>query len=351
VYEIDFLPVENEDQSSTHSGDAIAMRITVPGEARPRVVVVDGGYAATGVQLAEHIAEYYDSDHVDLVVSTHPDVDHINGLKPLFEQLSVGELLLHQPWLYRPHDWDAISNSQAIVDLYDLAVSRGVAVSEPFTGVQRFGGAITILGPSKERYVELLDTMVSEALSGTEAMRKAAPVVGGGLMIKATRVLERVLALFPVETLGDDDDDSPRNQSSAITLVQTDGKRMLLTGDAGIASLDAAADFYEALAGNFTTTPLDLFQAPHHGSKHNLGPTILNRIIGRPGAAYGATTAIASSAKSSEKHPSPKVTNALGRRGATVAVTEGSAVCYWSVGTSRPGWGPITPVGPLEEDE
>ncbi|MHB9004811.1 MAG: ComEC/Rec2 family competence protein, partial [Coriobacteriia bacterium] len=307
------------------------------------------GRFTIGQKLVDHIKTHYGTTHVDLVVSTHPDVDHINGLKTVLEQCSVGELLMHLPHLRRPRDASNLTNYEAIVELHDLAIAKGIPVTEPFTGVERFSGTIRILGPSELRYEVLLDTMISEAVSGAEKARFQAQG-RGGLMVMASRVLERALASFPIETLGDDDDTNPRNQSSAITLLDVDDQRFLFTGDTGIESLDMAADYYEATVGSFQSQPLAFFQAPHHGSKHNLGKTILNRIFGEPGLAFGSPTAFISSAKASEKHPSPKVTNALGRRGAKVFVTEGNAICHgaWA---GRAGWTPITPLAPLEEDD
>jgi beta-lactamase superfamily II metal-dependent hydrolase len=346
-YTIDFLAVENEDSDSTKSGDAIAMKFLVPGEARHRIVIIDSGYSLTGQQMVDHIKSYYSATHVDLVISTHPDVDHINGLKTILEQLSVGELMMHLPWDHRT-DAYKISNYEAIVDLYQLATSKNIPVTEPFTGQERFSSTIRILGPNRVRYESLLDQMISEAVSGTEQARFSA-LRGSGVIVKATRVLDKVLAAFPFETLGDDDDASPRNQSSVITLLEIDGGRKLFTGDAGIESLNQALDYYEGAVGPIVTKPINFFQAPHHGSKHNLGKTVLNRLFGEPAAPRGTFTSYISSAKASEKHPSPKVSNAIGRRGGTVFATEGNGLCHgdW---TGR-NWTTATPLGPLEEDD
>ena len=347
---IDFLAVENDDADSTKSGDAIAMQFLVPGESRPRIVVIDGGYAPIGQKLVDHIKRWYGDDHVDLVISTHPDKDHLNGLKTVLEQLKVGELMMHLPWNYRPDAAHELSNYEATRGLYDYAIAHGIPVAQPFTGVERFSRAIQIMGPSEVRYTQLLDQMVTEAVDGVESARFAHQTRGSVMLATGRRVLDKVLSAFPFETLGDDDDDSPRNQSSAITMLDVSQKRFLFTGDAGIASLDLAADFYEATVGAFSIQPLYFFQAPHHGSKHNLGKTILNRMFGQIGAPFDAFTAFVSSAKASEKHPSPKVTNALGRRGADVYVTEGKGICNHD-GFSRTGWVALTPVAPLEEED
>jgi beta-lactamase superfamily II metal-dependent hydrolase len=346
LYDVDFLPVENEDSSSTHSGDAIVMRFSVEGWPRPAVVVIDAGFTAVGEDVVNHLATYYGTSTIDLVISTHPDADHINGLKTVVQQCTVGELMMHLPWLHRT-DLDDFSNYEAVGALYETAQSRGVVVTEPFTGASRFSGALTILGPTLEFYEERLDEYLGEERSGVAKSRREG---SSTLFAKAADLLQRaVLSVFPsIETLSNDDDSGPRNKMSVVTFIDAGGHRMLFTGDAGISSIAAAGDEYEARIGAFQTNPLHLFQPPHHGSHHNLGPDILDRLLGPRGREFGPTTSVISSAKSSPKHPSPKVTNALGRRGSSVYATEGRTIAHQS-GT-REGWSTAPLVPALVED-
>ncbi|MEV5694276.1 hypothetical protein [Micromonospora globbae] len=55
------------------------------------------------------------------------------------EALDVRELMIHQPRLHA-RDVSDFSNLEAVDELLDTAKSRGVLVSEPFTGESRFGG-------------------------------------------------------------------------------------------------------------------------------------------------------------------------------------------------------------------
>ncbi len=102
AYEIDFLPVGDpgDDGKCTKSGDAIALRYgTLAGPAKNQtVVVVDGGFKSSGVKLVEHIKKYYETDFVNLVFSSHPHDDHIQGLFEVLEKLRVGTLVMHKPW-------------------------------------------------------------------------------------------------------------------------------------------------------------------------------------------------------------------------------------------------------------
>ena len=347
MYELDFLPVENEDGDSTRSGDAITARFTHPTEDRQIVIAVDAGFSAIGATVADHIQKYYKTNRIDLVVSTHPDTDHLNGLKTLLETCDVDELLIHKPWLHN-HQAHKIGNYERIVEIVELAESLGVTVTEPFAGLMRFGGAVTLLGPTKDYYSEMLAQAISEA-DGTIGLSASARF--SATLTKGVKVLRRTLSAYPFELLTDVDDTGPRNNMSVITLLNVDSHRMLLTGDAGIRALDQGIDVYEVLMGDtIAKLPLHLLQAPHHGSHHNLGPTVLDRILGPVGAPHSTgTSAFISSSEASEKHPSPRVTNALGRREAAVFVTEGRTICHWTPGTTRDGWGNLSPLGPIEE--
>jgi beta-lactamase superfamily II metal-dependent hydrolase len=310
------------------------------------VVVIDGGFSDTGDALAEHIRDYYDTSYIDLMISTHPDADHINGMARLMEQMTVGELLVHRPRLHVDSVAD-FSNIEAIDNLIKLAESTGVTVNEPFTGLTRFGGQIRILGPTQAWYEEL----IAESLAAERAGLLAKARMSASVMLsKGADLLERALSWMPTETLSDDVETSERNSTSAITLLTVDGRRALFTGDAGIKSLDRAADEYERTVGTFSGNHIQFFQAPHHGSRRNLGPTILNRLFGEPSLPLDVFTSIISSAKASSKHPSPKVVNALKRRGANVFATEGRTIWDHSGDAPPRGWVTLTPLSALIED-
>src|SRR3569833_3633073 len=312
MYELDLLPVEGGG-SGSKSGDAITTRFTTP-LGREAVIVVDGGFSDDGQRLVDHIDMYYDTASVDLVISTHPDADHLNGLATVLTELNVAELMIHQPWLHLTIVTE-FSNLEAIEKLIAVAAERGTAVREPFTGERACDGAVTILGPTSDYYAQCVAQHLQEVATGAAAARMASASTVGRLLAKAVTTLSRALPLLPLETLGEDGDSGPRNNSSAITLLELDGERFLLTGDAGIPSLWAAATAYESEIGPFATAPLRFIQPPHHGSRRNLSPTLLDHVIGPKNRPHGITGATVSAADDDPRPPTPQVTNALQRRG------------------------------------
>jgi len=348
MHEIDFLPVESEGATSSKCGDAIAVRFTYKSEGRKAVIVIDGGYSDVGEDLKDHIGEYYDTDVIDLVISTHPDADHINGLKTLLEQPTARKLMIHRPRLHVPNV-SQFSNIEAVDDLLKLAKQRDIPIIEPFEGVQDFGGQLTILGPTEAYYTELVKQHLEEERTGEAAARRRDHGTKGTSL---ARTLDKILSWMPVETLPDDGETGPRNNSSVIALLEVDGRRLLFTGDAGIPALERAADYYEYThRGAFSSYPLNFFQGPHHGSKRNVGPTILNRILGPRGYPYQELASFISSAKTCDDHPSPKVANALKRRGCRIACTEGKKIWHHCGAPGRPDWSPIPQIDWLDEDD
>lgn len=347
MFDVDFLASTTEIPDSSSSYDAIIIRFQRETDPEPIIVVIDGGFTDKHADILFHLDKFYKTDHINLLINTHPDQDHLNGLIPLVQQAKVDELLIHQPRLYR-NDLANFTNLSALDDLLGFAELEGIPVTQPFTGLELFDGALTVLGPTEDYYKQLLD----EQLSTPPAPPKKASAIGERL----SALFDKALSHLPFETLGNDNVTSARNNSSVICVLNLFGHKLLFTGDAGIPALEAAADAYEANIGSFQANPLRFFQAPHHGSKHNLGTDLLDRIFGPKDAPYSTDHRVfISAAKQSLKHPSPKVTNALIARGCSsdrLGVT--AIVTGWihhrHNSPDRPGSEPIKPYPILPED-
>jgi Metallo-beta-lactamase superfamily len=167
-YEIDFLAVGEGERS----GDAIAVRFgnlsTYP--IQQTVLVIDGGTKQSGQKLVEHIRSHYGTNQVNAVISTHPDCDHISGLRVVLEELEVGQLAMHQPWNHATNIKSLFTRSitgaglekkireelELAHELESIAMRKRIPIIEPFAGVSGFSGAVQILGPSQDYYKSLL---------------------------------------------------------------------------------------------------------------------------------------------------------------------------------------------------
>src|SRR5579872_7372849 len=167
-YEIDFLPVGKD-----KSGDAILLRFgNLYGERHEQTVVaIDGGFQDSGKLVVEHVREHYKTNQIDLVVSTHPDQDHVGGLEHVLLECEVGELWMHQPWNHtndiakmftdgRVTDQGITEALRKSLDearvLERLATKKKIPLKEPFTGLTDASCGVIVLGPTKQYYESLL---------------------------------------------------------------------------------------------------------------------------------------------------------------------------------------------------
>lgn len=334
--EIDFLAVGD----GSRSADAIAIRygnLHSGDLSQQWVVVIDGGTNESGKALVEHVKRYYGTDYVDLVVMTHPDRDHASGLTHVLEGLRVEKLWMHQPWSHSPdilrHFLDGrITNSSlerrlrvsmdAAHEVEEIALKKKIPIIEPFAGLRSPDGVITVLGPSLPYYQQLLP-----AFSKTpESTSSPAKSYGSG-----NNEVQRVMESLDTERLPGDIT-SAENNSSAVLLFQIPGRRVLITGDAGVPALEEVIRY--AASSSINLANLDFMQVPHHGSKKNVNSHVLNAIK--------ADVAFISAAKEgAPKHPSQRVINALRRRGTYVLATRGMGIVHAYNAPPRQGWGAV----------
>jgi len=359
-YEIDFLPIG--DKSS--GGDAICIRFgDLHGDrSQQYVMVVDGGYQENGDDIVNHIAKFYGTNKIDLVLCTHADQDHIGGLATVLEKMDVKELALHTPWVdsneifkfiedgrrteegTRTNLMKALSTAK---DLADFAEANETMVWQPFAGtkVEPINNyAITVLGPSEEYHRLLMANYLEGHSKVDETSRLAA-------------FLDRTLIKFieesmDLETLTNPAEDAttPMNNSSAILHLNFGGKIVILTGDAGVPALDKALDYADEEGISYFQPSFT--QIPHHGSKRNVGPTLLNRLFGEPGQEKTRTAFVSAPKEGQPKHPSNKVLNAFKRRGCGCHSTDkGYGKYHYSHAPDRDGWSTCEPLPFLEEVE
>ena len=336
MHEVDFLAVGKE--PGDKCGDAIVLRFAPAGPDRWVQVAIDAGFKDDGKALVEHVNEFYDPGRLDLAILTHPDEDHINGMGEVIRGLVVDRLWLHQ---IGAHGGSSLPASKAVEELIELAQEEGTEVFEVFAGEQAFDGAITVLGPDEDYYNQLVKEQV-EAVSLAEAARKAVVAAGRSIW-------DRVAGVLGEETPFPEKEVTPRNNSSIITLLSVDDRRLLFAGDAGVPALDRAWNFAEGegLAGD-----LAFLQVPHHGSRRNASSAWLDRIVGPTGQEEAERTAFVSVAPGCEhEHPSGRVMNAYQRRGCSVHATAGTGKRHHHDVPPRPGWSRATPLGPMAEEE
>jgi beta-lactamase superfamily II metal-dependent hydrolase len=342
MYEFDFLAVGDGERS----GDAIALRYTMPGHSEPVVGIIDAGFKDNGEELVEHVKRWYRTQTVDFALSTHPDLDHIGGMGQVVRGLDVRCLLIHRPAL---HGYGSNSGAEPAEELAALVEEKRGRVVEPFAGINGWDDSFVIAGPSEAFYEEMLEQQ--EEVTKEAAAERGVTLAERVSKTRIGKAVRRKLTNFPVEILfGDAGGDNARNNSSAILSLMIDGRHNLFMGDAGVPAINEALDFLGARGRAMRQRPT-LIVLPHHGSRHNLDLATINRMLGgrMDNQSYG--TAVASVSAESD-NPSPRVANAVGRRGYAVAPTAGESFRHHYEAPPRPGWDkPVSVLPPLEETD
>jgi beta-lactamase superfamily II metal-dependent hydrolase len=277
-YEIDFLPVGDS------NGDAICIRY---GKRDGFFIhVTDGAFKDTGESIIKHIETFYGNNvYINNMVLSHACNDHAPGLIPVLERFEVKALWMNRPWRFAKETLDSFHGRythQGLIDamkdkhpylvkLEQLAVKKGTPVNDAFQG--EWIGNFLVLAPSKERYIRLIPDLDKTPQSYAEAKG-----VVGKLVEAVKGAVEHVLERWDFETLDENPPaTSASNETCIVQLGLIDGHKILLTADVGPEGLNEAAE-YAAVRG--VLAPPEFVQMPHHGSRRNVTPSILDRWLG-----------------------------------------------------------------------
>ena len=353
--EIEFLPVGD----ASRPGDAIVVRY---GDTSSyELMIVDGGNLDSGKAVVTHVRNHFGNDAaISHVVLTHADADHASGLRVVLAELPVANLWMHVPWAFaaaaRPYfankNWAVDRLRETIRKEYDVLVELvqlaaggpQITVQSPFAGATI--GPFRVLSPHLDVYTVLMPQFDRTPDPDQNAIKATGWWVGKQPGVIA-RILENakakaqtwVIETWGKELLRDGGVTSASNESSVVLYGDFGpGRRVLLTGDAGVRGLSYAA--YCASQLNLPLQDFMFVQIPHHGSRRNVGPTVLNQILGpiHPEGSATRFAAFVSAPKDDDTHPRKMVLNAFMRRGGAVVATKGLSKIHWGGFPVRTGY-------------
>jgi hypothetical protein len=272
----------------------------------------------------------------------------------------VKNLWLHIPWLLADTSlfkgaWsendlrEAIKREYDIIsEIVDLAVKQRANLHYPFAGQQI--GPFLVCSPTLYAYQHFLPQFDKTPDANETLIQSRRMWLGKESMIR--RLLESAKTTvagwtsesWQTERLRDGGRTSASNETSTVLFGEFEFGNVLLTGDAGVEALTWSADYLES--GGLPLRQFRFVQVPHHGSRRNVGPTILNRLIGPivPVGREPYLRAFVSAPADDANHPRRIVTNAFKRRGAEVMVTQGQNKIDYGGFSERPGYVAVTPV-------
>lgn len=287
MLQIRMLPAERGDCLWIEYGDP----------ARPHRVMIDGGPLQSWTDLRDALNALPKGDRrFELLVVTHVDLDHIEGVIRLLNDPAYADVRFDDVWF---NGWEQL-NAPGLAD-----DSLGGMEGEYLSGLirsltlplnQAFGGGPVVVR-GDELVVRTLSgglrlTLLSPTAAGLRRLRAewAQTVRKAGLEPGDTDAVLRRLAaqprFEPEDSLGGPrrpdvtrlaksrfaGDHSAANASSIALLAEYDGKAALLNGDA---HAPVVADAVRRLLGRRMRLPVGAVKLSHHGSKHNTSPELL----------------------------------------------------------------------------
>lgn len=348
AYEVDFVGTAKVAKDY----DAITFRYW--SENRWIVCVFDGGTSEAGEALSQHIGLYYfkepSAKEIDYVFCSHPDLDHTSGLKSVLQNYTVKNLVMNRPWLYLDELYDKVKDGRItkeslertlrekykfIDELEELAKEQNCKIIQGLTGAS-LPQEMVIVSPTKEFYVQQL--IESDKTPAMDASVPDETPIWTLVENESTRA-KWAQAIWGRDDIREGEGTSAENETSIVLRVHPNGDDpFLLVGDVGCQGLTAALDYAEA-----KQIPLNqcaFVQIPHHGGRHNVSPSVLDRLVGNivSKETIPKKTAFVSVGKGSD-HPRKCVVNAYIHRGCNVFESRESTVTHHSVGMPERGWG------------
>lgn len=336
-YEVTFLPV------GEGSGDAIVMRYGND-HSGYTLHVVDGGRTDTADTIISHITKHYNDSIINHMVLTHADDDHATGLVGVMKKIKVEHLWMNRPWLYVDeiqHHFHGGFTTQGLIDeikkrhpylveLEKLAIENGTQIHEVFQGDMI--GAFTVLAPLKARYIR----SIPDFGKTPDRYTKDEPSKSFGLEALFAKTKQMLEENWDIETLAAKTETSASNESCVVQYAALGHSVALLTADVGPVGLNEAADYSDQL----NLLKPTFVQVPHHGSRHNITPSVLDRWLGPKVAADTKKgVAFCSVGSNKEDYPRGQVINAFMRRGFKVYSTRTKWISH-SLGGGLPNTRP-----------
>jgi hypothetical protein len=255
-------------------------------------VLIDGGPSHVYEALRDRITAL-GIDRFELVVITHIDADHIDGIIRLLQDEAV-PVHVGDVWFNGRHHLDEAVDRRPRPGVTQLGGVEGEILGVLLADLglpwnNAFGGGPIVVGDDTATPLPLVElagglrlTVLSPYVRELDRLRRAwdkAVRLAGfepGDRDKALAVLRRRSRLQPPAQLGGDDS-SEANGSSIALLVEYGDAAVLLSGDAYHSVISRSLDRVRVERALRTPIELGVWKLAHHGSRNNTDAAMLRR--------------------------------------------------------------------------
>ncbi|WP_452225604.1 ComEC/Rec2 family competence protein [Lacinutrix chionoecetis] len=310
-------------------GDAII--IMLKKNDKKALILIDGGYKKHYPKIKKRLMEILPefNNRIDLLICTHYDNDHIGGVEKILDDYHN---IIQEIWIHKIADSLTIQNEMMRQSLFNLEVMNSQKSMEEKLNKNEVHNSNLIL----EGYKDLIRTTQKIVDYGLEDKTKE--VTKGDYLrgfkefqvisptaeyynsyldeLKDEKFIREIPFIFyennmieienslipPCEQLEKSsitNHVTATNMVSIVTLLKTENKKLLFTGDAGIETFEKQ----NLLNGDLRS--IDWLDLPHHGSKNNTSLSMLEH--------FDPQTVFVS-AKYSSNRPSKNILKCLAKK-------------------------------------
>lgn len=233
-------------------------------------IIIDLGYLKTYKNtLKKEIEAIRESkEKIDLLIITHVDRDHISGIKGLFRDYHLGEVV-NEAWMNNPNlcipnnenNYISFSDGNKAIEYFtNNNITCKTLLTNDAGSIEKENAIITILSPSKEALKNYIDNWVEYNKS-----HKISSFIG-----------DWDNDIDKLYNNSYEPDDSIYNKASISFIIETESKKIMFLGDSDpIIVKDKLLSI-----GYSSEKPIkvDLIKLAHHGSKHNICNELIEMI-------------------------------------------------------------------------
>ena len=267
-------------------GDALL--VEYGNEDAPCRILVDGGPWSTYDALRKRLLKIPETQrHFELLVITHVDTDHIEGVIRLLQDTALG-VTFDEIWF---NGYQHLQLARATLGGVQGEFLEALIDRDEWRWNHRFDrGRISVESARNLPPIELPGGLKIAILSPADKQLAAlekkwskvvhqAHFTPGDRQKALEQLAERARYGPPKGTLGEGPDTSEANASSIAMLLQYGDKRAVLAGDAFADVLEASIK--ELIQPGGAPLEVDAFKLPHHGSFGNISSALLKVLKAR----------------------------------------------------------------------
>ncbi|WP_214704131.1 MULTISPECIES: MBL fold metallo-hydrolase [unclassified Exiguobacterium] len=271
-----------------HDGDSFIIKFGKGTNAKN--IIVDGGRRAKVVKkLKEELSIIQQANqYVDLLVVTHIDEDHIQGLIKLFEDSEIDKSIFKKVWF----------NSKELLSMHfmkeeqedeQLQINYKEDNKISFTNGISFGKLIKNLNLSApnlihsgqelnigEATLKVLSPNLEELEKLFKKWDKVFPAkISNGIPISSRDKEDHHKTIDELSKMEFIEDKAPANGSSIAFSIEIKGEKLLMLGDSFPSVVEGNL---KKIYNDANKIPFSLIKVSHHGSKHNTSQQLLDLV-------------------------------------------------------------------------